>query len=171
MDQVQPRQTRPEMPEGYGVPDDTEGMVPWSWAEERLRDATNYWVGTVRADGRPHAVPIWGAWLDGRFWFEGSPDTQRGRNLARNPAVVVHVERGDEVVIVEGVAEQVGRPDPAFAARLADAFGAKYEPKYGYRPKADSWDEGGLYAVMPRKVLAWGAFPTTTTRFLFGADR
>jgi hypothetical protein len=158
---------RARMPEGYGVPKSDAGLLPWSWAQERLEQALLYWVMTVRPDGRPHATPIWGAWVEDRFYFEGGPDTRRGRNLAANPAVGVHIERGDDVVIIEGMAEEITRPDPALAARLVAAFGAKYEPKYNYRPDPALWDGGGLYVVRPRVVLAWGEFPRTVTRWRF----
>ncbi len=163
---AEPERSRPALPEGYGVPASEKGMLPWSWATERLAGAHLYWVGTTRPDGRPHAVPIWGAWVDGAFYFEGSPETRRGRNLTANPAVAVHIERGDDVVIVEGVAEEVVGPDPTLAARIAGAFAAKY----GYRPDAASWNSGGLYAVRPRVAFAWSEFPKTTTRWRFDYD-
>ncbi len=164
---AEPRLTRPWMPKGYGVPDDEAGMLPWSYAGERLAGALTYWVGTTRPDGRPHAMPIWGAWVDDTFYFEGGPDTRRGRNLAANPAVVVHIESGEDIVILEGTAEAITTPDPALAARVADAFAAKYLPKFGYRPDPESWNQGGLYAVRPRVVFAWNEFPKTATRYLF----
>lgn len=114
--------------------------------------AINYWIGTTRPDGRPHAVPVWGVWLDEDFYFEGGPDTRRGRNLAANPAVGIHVERGDEVAILEGTVEQIAGPDQALADNLVEAFDAKYGPKYNYHPKPDQWQEGGLYLVHPGGV-------------------
>ena len=169
MERVEPRADRPRMPEGYGIPQGDEGLLPWSWARERLEQAPLYWLGTTRPDGRPHAMPIWGAWVDDAFYFEGGPDTRRGRNLAANPAIVVHVERGDDVVIVEGEARDV-RPDAVLAARVAEAFGVKYLPKYDSRPDPASWDEGGLYVVHPHVVFGWGQFPTTATRWRFPHD-
>ena len=49
--------------ESYGVPEGEEDMLPWSHVEERMLGPRNYWVATVRPDGRPHAVPVWGVWL------------------------------------------------------------------------------------------------------------
>ena len=62
-----PRAGRPHMP-GYGVsgPADGTGLLPWSWAEERLSRSHDYVLATVRPDGHPHAMPVWGVWLDGR---------------------------------------------------------------------------------------------------------
>ena len=159
-----PTADRPDVPEGYGVPKSDEGMLPWSWARERLQEAKLYWVGTTRPDGRPHASPIWGAWVDDAFWFEGSPETRWGKNLAANPAIVVHIERGEDVVIVEGVAEDVTGPDETLAARLVEAFAAKYD----YRLDPTGWTEGGLHTVRPTVVMGWGTFPTTATRWRFG---
>src|SRR5690349_19543878 len=124
---VAPVADRPTMPTGYGVPANTEGMLPWSWATERLAAVYNYWIGTVRPDGRPHATPVWGVWLDDTYYFEGAPDTRRGRNIAANPEVVVHIERDEDIVIVEGRAEEIPDPDVALADRLVEAFAAKYE--------------------------------------------
>ena len=94
-----PHVDRPHVPH-YGIPETLERTLPWAWAEERLKSAITYWVSTTRPDGRPHATPVWAVWLDGSIAFEGGPQTRRARNLAENPAVVVHVESGDDVVIL-----------------------------------------------------------------------
>ena len=164
----EPQQSSPEMPAGYGVPGSDEGMLDWSWAVERLETARNYWFSTTRPDGRPHAMPAWAVWLDGELYFEGSPMARRARNLALNPAVVVHLESGDEVVILEGEAREVGKPDRALAERLAAGFTAKYaETTYYYRPSPEQWDRGGLWATRPRVAFGWSAFPQTVTRWRF----
>jgi hypothetical protein len=51
-------------------------VLPWSFARERLERAHNFWLCTASPAGRPHAAPIWGAWVDDRFYFEGSPATR-----------------------------------------------------------------------------------------------
>ena len=91
----EPTVERPTMPDGYGVPDTLEGALPWSWAVERLASARNMWFSTTRPDGRPHAVPAWGMWLDGGGYFEGSPETLRAR-MAREAAEMLrrHVDQG-----------------------------------------------------------------------------
>ena len=165
---AEPRVSRPVMPDGYGVPDSSEGTLAWSWAVERLEQARNYWFSTTRPDGRPHAMPAWAVWLDGVLYFEGSPETRRARNLAANPALVVHLESGDEVVILEGRVREASPPDPALAGRLAEAFSAKYGQSHDYRPGPDQWDQGGLWAMSPQVAFAWNKFPTNTTRWRFG---
>ncbi len=167
LDHTQPQPSRPHLPKDYGVPETDEGMLPWSWAEERLTAVKNYWMSTTRPDGRPHAVPQWALWLDGAVYFDGSPATRKNRNLVTNPAMVIHLESGDEVVILEGVAREAGGPPRELAERLAAAYTAKYKEQ-NYSPSPDTWDQGGLWRVEPSLVLAWSEFPKTMTRWRFG---
>ena len=153
------------MPEGYGVPENDDGLLDWSWAVERLESAKNYWFSTTRPDGRPHAMPAWGAWLDGVLYFDGSPETRRMQNLSKNPAISIHLESGDEVVILEGESGPVGKPDRGLAEGLAAALAKKYGPTYV--PTPDTWDEGGLYALRPKVAFGWSEFPKNVTRWRF----
>jgi hypothetical protein len=164
LSQAEPIRSRPLLPKDYGVPETDEGMVPWSWAVEQLTAARNYWFCTTRPDGRPHAMPAWAVWVDDALYFDGSPATRRGRNLARNPSLVVHLESGDQVVILEGEALEAGKPDPALAERLVAAFEAKYPD---YHPAPTSWDEGGLWRLQPKVAFGWTTFPTALTRWRF----
>jgi hypothetical protein len=161
-----PTVTRPHVP-GYGIPEHAEGLLTWEHVAHRLTAARNYWIDTADRAGRVHATPIWGAFVDGTLYVEGGPGTRRGRNLAENPNVVAHLESGDDVVILEGTAEQIVPPDPDLAARLVEAIEAKYGAG-GYHPTADQWNEGGLYAIRLRKAFAWTQFPGDATRFTFG---
>jgi nitroimidazol reductase NimA-like FMN-containing flavoprotein (pyridoxamine 5'-phosphate oxidase superfamily) len=153
------------MPQGYGVPETDEGMLDWSWAVERLKAAKNYWFCTTRPDGRPHAMPAWAAWIDGALYFDGSPETRRGRNLAANPAITVHLESGDEVVILEGETQYGGRPDRALAERLAAELARKYAPTY--QPSPNTWNEGGLWTLRPTVAFGWSEYPANVTRWRF----
>src|SRR5205823_8491316 len=120
-----PRAGRPEMPSGYGINRATdEGLLPWSFVQERLTTARNYWIATARPDGRPHVAPVWGLWLDEAFYFSTDPASRKARNLQASPALVVHLESGDDVVILEGTAERVA--DPYLRDRFAEAYDAKY---------------------------------------------
>lgn len=53
-----PKASRPHMP-GYGLPKSSKGLLSWKWAESKLNKSRQYWVITVRPDGRPHAMPVW----------------------------------------------------------------------------------------------------------------
>ena len=60
-------------------------MLSWDHVQERMAEARNYWVATVRPDGRPHATPVWGLWVDGAFYFGVAPGTRRRAISRRTP--------------------------------------------------------------------------------------
>jgi hypothetical protein len=100
-----PRVGRPHMP-GYGIAPATEGsgLLPWSWAAERLTMSRNYWVSSVWPDGRPHSMPVWGMWDDAVLWFSSSIGSRKTRNLAANPQCCVTTEDAADPVVLEGTA-------------------------------------------------------------------
>src|SRR5689334_18950298 len=100
------RTERPQIPD-YGISKRKAGMLPWKWAAKKLGESREYWMMTVRADGRPHAMIIWGLWFDGAFWFGTGGKTQKARNLAKNPNCIVGTQNAAEAVILEGVAERI----------------------------------------------------------------
>ena len=167
----QPRADRPVVPEGYGVPEHADGLRPWADVERRLVAAAVVWLATVRPDGRPHVVPRWGAWLDGAWWYDGSPETVHVRNTVADPRGVLHLEDGTDAVVLEGRASPVPAPPPAdLRDRLAGEMGRKYAGA-GYQPEPDAWTgdgAGGLCVFRPEKALTWSSFPADATRFRFG---
>jgi len=164
---TEPRSDRPRVP-GYGVPTSTDGLLPWSWAVERLEAAIVYWLATTGADGAPHVIPIWGAWTGGRWYVEGGP-TRWQRNLRENPQLAIHIEIGDEVVIVEGTATEHVAPAKPLADAILAGY-AKYRAAEDYEASADHWTEGGLWELRPVKAFAWSVFPDDMTRFRFDRD-
>ncbi|MDQ4107123.1 MAG: pyridoxamine 5'-phosphate oxidase family protein, partial [Actinomycetota bacterium] len=151
----------------YGVSEAEEGMLSWEWVSGRMSGARNYWISTTRPDGRPHAAPVWGVWVDETLYFGTDPNSRKARNLARNPNVAVHLESGDEVVIVEGVAEELTAPAPSLSRKVVAAYAAKdQDPDTGEEFHLENAE--GLKAVRPRVVFAWleRDFPSTATRWL-----
>jgi hypothetical protein len=69
---------RPDMPAEYGPVDGLDGTLLWSWADQRLVDARNYWVATASVEGIPHVAPVWGVWSHGTLWFGTDPSPPRG---------------------------------------------------------------------------------------------
>jgi hypothetical protein len=145
----------------YGIvgADAGEGLLPWSWAEERIAASRNYWVATLGTGGAPHAMPVWGVWVAGRLYFSTSPLSRKARNLASDPRCVVHTESGDEAVIIEGSAATV---DLTEGIALV---GAPYREKYDFELTGA---EGPIYAVTPR--VAFG-FIEAASRFAQTATR
>ncbi len=166
----EPKITRPKFPKGYA--DNPASYLTWDWVAAQLTDARHYWLCSVRPpssdapDGRPHVVPRWGAFLDGRFYYDGSPETRHARNIAENPHVTLNLESGEQAIILEGTSQPAGKPDPKFAKRLAEAIGKKYAER-GYSPAPDQWDEGGLFVFTPHQCIAWTVFTENPTKFEF----
>ncbi len=149
--------------EAYGVSTSSDGPLAWGHAEKRLAGARNYWIATTRPDGRPHAAPVWGVWVEGGLYFGTGRSSVKGRNLAHSPVLVVHLESADDVVILEGEVEEVRDRDPF------DAVDAAYRAKYGMGV-SEAGDDGAVwYVVRPRKAHAWleNDFPNTATRWRF----
>ena len=155
---------------------------PWDDIQRFLSDAQLYWIISVRADGRPHAVPLVGVWHDGAFAFCTGPNEQKQRNLEANSHVAVTTgttgangwDSGREVV-VEGTAQRV--TDAEALRALADAWSAKYGNDWSFEVRGDEFvelshsggsTEGGawVYRVNPVKVIAFGSpHGQTTYRF------
>src|SRR6185437_5009863 len=107
-------------PKSYNFPQTPDALLPWSHALERLERAHSYWLATTRPDGRPHVTPLWGAWVDNALYFDGLPTTQWARNLAKNPSAAVHLESGDDVVILEGTVDDL-KTSAELGARIIQA--------------------------------------------------
>ncbi len=161
-----PEPSRPYMP-GYGVLDANSGagLLPWSWAAERLSNARNYFVSTTRPNGRPHTMPVWGVWLDDVFFFSTGRQSLKARNLAASPDCVVCPDNAEEPVILEGVAEEI--TDDSVLRPFIDAYKQKYD--WQLDPS-----QGPLYVVRPRVAFAFlenaSDFPGSATRWTFGDE-
>ena len=75
---------------GYGIlgPNQGSGLLPWSWAEERLIASHAYWLSTVRPDGRPHAIPVWGVWFADVVWLSSGLRSRHVGNMLTDPRCV-----------------------------------------------------------------------------------
>jgi Pyridoxamine 5'-phosphate oxidase len=154
---------------GYGFPKGTKGLLPWTWAEQRLKKSHNYWITTITPDGsksKPHSMVIWGLWQDGRLLFITGAESRKTRNLAANPRCIVATEDASEAVVVEGIAEIV---DAETRRKLIPIYEKKY--KYDLSSMKDdilSMKEP-LYAVRPLLVFGlWEKhFQSKSTRWKF----
>ena len=148
------------MPKVYGIPQAMKGSLPWDWASEHLTKSHNYLITTVRPDGRPHTMIVWGIWLDNAHYFSTGVTTLKARNLAANPNCVVCAENVEEAVIVEGRARQLAVDEIPNAA-----FGL-YKKKYKWKLDPEM---GPVFKVTPRVVFAMPEklFPAGATRWVF----
>ena len=162
---VEPKNVKvglPHVPILYGLKPRKQ-YLPWSHARERLERSRNYWICTARPDGRPHSIPVWGFFVSDIFYFGTFRDSRKARNLQHNAAVSIHLDSGDDVVIVEGEAREVPQSDKQIFSMLDAASKTKYKMPLMVVPGSV------LYAVRPRVVLSWTEkdFPNNATRWEF----
>jgi len=158
---------RPHAP-GYELAASSDGLLTWSWASERLAAAITWWVASVRPDGRPHAMPIWGAWVDDRAYLFGQLTARWSRNLVQNPACVLHIQQGEDIVIVEGEARLLTAPDAIVLDRCRKGF-AKYADSHQNQVDPEAWVGKGFWEVTPRVVFGFSDYVTDATRWRFPA--
>ena len=161
-----PAADRPLMP-GYGVLPATQGsgLLAWTEAVRRLTVSHDYWVATVRPDGRPHVMPVWGVWLDERLWFSSGLRSRKARNLAGEPRCTVTTDDARNPVVLDGMAERV--TDFGRIAGFVAAVNAKY--RAGMTVEFQDPAINGTYAVRPVTVIALtdGDFTGSPTRWRF----
>ncbi|HEV2376907.1 MAG TPA: pyridoxamine 5'-phosphate oxidase family protein [Streptosporangiaceae bacterium] len=164
----EPVASRPYMP-GYGTlpSDEGSGLLPWSWAEERLARSHDFWLATVTSLGAPHLMPVWAVWDGGRLWFSSSNGSRKARNLSVEARCSLSTDNPLEPVVVHGRAERV--TDPGALAAMLAAENAKYGTDYG----ADMVDpaSNSVFALLPEWVFALDSrdFAGSPTRFTFDA--
>ena len=119
-------------------------FLSWTWANDRLSKAHNYFLSTVRADGRPHVMPVWGIWLDNMFYFSTGRRSRKSENLSLNPSCAICPEDASTAVVLEGTAEEVRR------GSQRRRFHVAYEKKYDW-DMSDTKDP--IYQVKPRVII------------------
>ena len=162
-----------ELDERFSDPAAT--AAEWDQTRRTLEDAELFWVATVRADGRPHATPLVGVWLDDAIYFATGFGEQKAVNLRTNRNVILMTgcnnwERGLDIV-VEGEAVQV--IDDSVLKRLTEAWATKWDGRWHYEVHEGGFrhDANGdtilVFSVKPTKVLAFakGVFGQTRHRF------
>ena len=141
-------------------------MLAWEFVEQRLTDASNYWVASIGPGGAPHVRPVDGVWVDGALCFGGSPETRWVRNLQHDRRISVHLPDDDEAIILEGNAELVSAADHPLAAPSTRATRAKY-PQYYSAEDEPSFRP--FWMLRPETAYAWtlSGFPQNMTRWQF----
>ena len=165
-----PKAQRPYMPD-YGITASERGLLSWNWARSRLANSRHYWLASVRSDGGPHLVPVWGVWVEGAFFFSTGAGSRKAKNLQANPRFVISAEDAVQPVIVEGSAERV--TDLDLLGRVAAVFSSKY----GWPIEAtadgvrDAHGNGGpVFAIHPAVAFGFGEdLAGTATRWAFDA--
>ena len=120
------------------------------------------------ASRRPPALDSSLGFLDRRRGFFGTARASRkAQNLAHNPALSIHLDSGDDVVILEGTAAEVNLTDKPRFKKLDAASRSKYKMPLTVMPGSV------FYSVRPRLVLAWTEkdFPNNASRWRFDSPK
>lgn len=132
----------------------TDGTMTWAEVAGRLSGARTYWLGSTTVSGAPHAAPVWGVVTGETLYLYSERSTVKARNLAADRRVVIHLESGEDVLIVRGVAEDLGTPGavPSVVAALAAKYTRPEDQQY--LPDHDP-DFDVVYALRPQSAMAW----------------
>ena len=158
----------------YGVDGPAWEPLQWAWAAERLLAGRNFWVVTVSARGRPHALPVWGVWDDDehRFAFSCGPRSRKARNLAANPQTVVMIDDTVDCLSVEGRAVVVD-DDDRVRERWIEHYLQKYQPM-APELTADFLRNNLVVEFVPQRAFAViereDEFATRATRWVFDSS-
>jgi hypothetical protein len=109
-------------------------LAPLDWADVRRAlqppltqapgsggpDHHTFWLSTVDADGRPHMTGVGAFWVEGRYYFCGSPRSRKIRNIERDPRCAFGVALHGYDVSLEGRAVRV--TDESKLEQLAQVF-------------------------------------------------
>jgi Pyridoxamine 5'-phosphate oxidase len=165
---AEPMTSRPYMP-GYGIvgPGEGTGLLPWAWAEERLVDSHEYWLATVRANGAPHVMPVWGVWYELAAWFSSSGDSRKTRNIAADPRAVITNDNPLQPVVVEGLVERI------FGDDAVETFTRLVNTKYDTDYSVSFFADNALFRLQPHWVFSLddADFTGSPTRWVFSGGR
>ncbi len=139
----------------YGNP-----PLPWSRARDILAvgsqgPAVTFFLGTVGADGRPHAAGVGAVWYEGDLYFNSGLATRKARDLVREPACTIAARLPGLDLVLDGEASLV--EDAALVGRVAEVF------------RAGGWpvEVDGARFVGPFSAPTAGPPPWRLFRFIF----
>ncbi len=114
---------------------------------------------TVDVKGRPHIVPVFFTYDEGKVYVQTDRQSVKVCNLARNSNVAIAVYRGEEAVIIRGIGKVV-MDRKAFIERTQEHIG-----KYRLQLDEQGRDSMGIplfdaktrcvIEIIPDKILFW----------------
>jgi hypothetical protein len=136
-------------------------VLDWSEAERRLSQDGWRWLTTVRPDGSPHVMPVFGVWSESVVFVVSKATARKSRNLDADGRCVLSADVEGAHLIVEGEASRVldeetlerasaafeqvyGWPTTIADAELDAEYGAPTSGGPPYR----------VYQIVPRKAFA-----------------
>lgn len=158
----EPYPKRPGFPDGYGFRSDTpHEPQAWQSVVEQIRNSRNYWICTSSQTRKPHAMPVWGVWVKGRLYFITKRASKKAKNLYANAQVVVHLESGDDLVVLEGKAKEL--EDSQKTKEVGNVYTEKYEGDEIF-PEIEA-----VFELHTENVFTWleKDFHKTATKWVF----
>lgn len=127
----------------------------------RLQAEPIAWFTSIRADGFPHAVPVWFLWHDNEVVVLTEPGSVKVRNVRGNNKVVVHLEAGadhEQLTVLQGIAHIDAQPTSEWIDRIGEEYGHKYAAglaglKLTMQTMAEQYSV--VIRVAPTKLTAW----------------
>jgi len=119
------------------------------------------WFTTVRADGSPHAVPVWFLWHAGRLLVMSEPHTAKVSNVRRGSAALLHLHTrpdGNGVVVLSGPAVVSDRTATEWLPEISGSYTAKYAEamvSYGMGLEAIAEKFHVVIELEPTDLQAW----------------
>jgi PPOX class probable F420-dependent enzyme len=114
---------------------------------EKLNNQSIIWIASVRADGRPHLVPIWFTWHERKIYICIDPKSVKAKNIHHEPRVALALEDGTKPLICEGNATVLHPPYPLPVCAL-------FKQKYDWDITTET-QYTCLVQITPQKWLAW----------------
>src|SRR3989338_3611635 len=122
--------------------------------DELLNKEEIAYIATTRPDGRPHVMPIWFIYHEGKIYFETDITTAKSKNIQHNNKVMI-VFGGKNTYIVEGSVKWCKENELGFPIRKM------YWDKYG-KDMDDSYisEKTLLFELIPEKEQSWHYAPS-----------
>ena len=120
-------------------------------------------LATLQPDGSPLAMPVWFLHRPDGLIMISEADTQKVRNVRRDPRVCVVADGGTladiQGVIVQGRVEFL--PESPERREFARALLEKYRPELGRLWGSNTMPpDRVMFRIVPTRVRSWGLAPT-----------
>jgi hypothetical protein len=124
----------------------------WDTVAARLGGARIYWLAVLDRRGAPRTFPHWGVVVNDALYFYVDGATGVALDLRRDPRIAVHLEDGENPVIVRGTAKPAGTPTEL--PDVVAAFSVKYDYTDDSRfPNTTPQPGDYIYVVTPNWAL------------------
>jgi PPOX class probable F420-dependent enzyme len=126
---------------------------------ERLTREPVVWLGTARADGAPHLLPLWFTWDGEAITLFSKPWAEKVRNIGRDPRVTIAIGTAGmefDVALLDGHAVLSDEPVSPTAGAAGLARYAEPMRRLGVSPAEFLETYSQSIRIVPTRVVHWG---------------